>query len=725
MKNFFISSFLFVIFILFLIVGYLSIVGYETDRFNSLLERKVTSNLPKTKIKLNSIKIKINLKSFNFFMTTPKPEVKYYENKISLNKIDAYIKLKSLFLGKPEIDKIYIASGEIDIKEIKKIFRYSKPSNIRKFVLNDVNSAKVVFNTDIILNNNLVENYEINGIVKNFYSSSKNINLEKTSFIYLIKNNSGEINNIRGNINGIQISSGNIEFDKSKELKIQGNLKSALTLSKGDFDNLIKSNIKDNFEKLQISGKIDSSFKIDFDKTLKIIDYQVEAKGNIKKTELKLKQPVNFEFIKNKINNLIFEKVDFKVNFDQDGKKNLNLNGLYRINNNTLQNLNLTHLIKKNFQQLSIKGNFDDEVIIPFINYSSKGKIVSVNTNLEIKNSVIKLKKFSLSEGKNKIDIRNLLIKDNKLFKIDGLSVKTFVDNKVNNDFEILMREKIKIKGLKYDASNLIRLVDQKSDSNFLQNISKEISVNISEVSTNVSDIISNFNLIGNIDKGRFRKIVSKGEFEKGKYLDISLKVDKISKKKVLEIYSDLPKPLLSNYKFFNGLSGGQLLLNSSYDDQNNNLNLVIENFKVKDAPGLVKLLSLADFGGMVDAMSGEGLTFERLEMKMEKNKQVLTLKELYAIGPSISILMDGYVESKTGLISLRGTMVPAKTLNKFLSKLPIVGDILIPKEVGEGLFGISFKMKGFPNNLKTTVNPIKTLTPRFIQKALKKPKWF
>ena len=211
--------------------------------------------------------------------------------------------------------------------------------------------------------------------------------------------------------------------------------------------------------------------------------------------------------------------------------------------------------------------------------------------------------------------------------------MKTFVDNKVNNDFEILMREKIKIKGLKYDASNLIRLVDQKSDSNFLQNISKEISVNISEVSTNVSDIISNFNLIGNIDKGRFRKIVSKGEFEKGKYLDISLKVDKISKKKVLEIYSDLPKPLLSNYKFFNGLSGGQLLLNSSYDDQNNNLNLVIENFKVKDAPGLVKLLSLADFGGMVDAMSGEGLTFERLEMKMEKNKQVLTLKELYAIG--------------------------------------------------------------------------------------------
>ena len=92
-------------------------------------------------------------------------------------------------------------------------------------------------------------------------------------------------------------------------------------------------------------------------------------------------------------------------------------------------------------------------------------------------------------------------------------------------------------------------------------------------------------------------------------------------------------------------------------------------------------------------------------------------------MGPSIAILMVGYVESKTGLTSLRGTMVPAKTLNKLISKIPIVGDIVIPKEVGEGLFGVSFKMKGLPGEIKTSVNPIKTLTPRFIQKALNKAK--
>ena len=106
----------------------------------------------------------------------------------------------------------------------------------------------------------------------------------------------------------------------------------------------------------------------------------------------------------------------------------------------------------------------------------------------------------------------------------------------------------------------------------------------------------------------------------------------------------------------------------------------------------------------------------------MNKKNDFLKLEELYAVGPSISVLMDGY-RDKNGLTSLRGTLVPAKNLNTFLSKIPVIGDIIIPKDVGEGLFGVSFKMKGPPGKIKTTINPIKTLTPRFITKALEKSK--
>ena len=36
--------------------------------------------------------------------------------------------------------------------------------------------------------------------------------------------------------------------------------------------------------------------------------------------------------------------------------------------------------------------------------------------------------------------------------------------------------------------------------------------------------------------------------------------------------------------------------------------------------------------------------------MSLEKNIQVLNLNELYDIVPSISILMEGYVDTKNGL---------------------------------------------------------------------------
>ena len=120
----------------------------------------------------------------------------------------------------------------------------------------------------------------------------------------------------------------------------------------------------------------------------------------------------------------------------------------------------------------------------------------------------------------------------------------------------------------------------------------------------------------------------------------------------------------------------------------------------------------------MEDLAKGDGLSFDVLEIDMEKDKNFLKINEIIALGPSMSVLMEGF-QDENGITSLRGTLVPAKSLNKLIAKIPVIGTIVIPKEIGEGFFGISFKMKGRKNNIKTTINPIRTLTPRFIQKIL------
>ena len=108
--------------------------------------------------------------------------------------------------------------------------------------------------------------------------------------------------------------------------------------------------------------------------------------------------------------------------------------------------------------------------------------------------------------------------------------------------------------------------------------------------------------------------------------------------------------------------------------------------------------------------------------MNFENKEDFMKIEEIYAIGPAISILMEGYIE-KNKLISLRGTLVPATTINKVIGSIPIIGDILVGKKTGEGVFGVSFKIKGPPKKLETSVNPIKTLTPRFITRTLEKIK--
>ena len=138
--------------------------------------------------------------------------------------------------------------------------------------------------------------------------------------------------------------------------------------------------------------------------------------------------------------------------------------------------------------------------------------------------------------------------------------------------------------------------------------------------------------------------------------------------------------------------------------------------------PALTKLLSLASLQGIADLATGEGIRFNEFDMFFENSKNLIKINEIYALGPAISILMEGYVE-KNNLVSLRGTLVPATTINKTISKIPLVGDILVGKKTGEGVFGVSFKIKGPPKDLKTTVNPVKTLAPRFITRTLEKLK--
>ena len=209
--------------------------------------------------------------------------------------------------------------------------------------------------------------------------------------------------------------------------------------------------------------------------------------------------------------------------------------------------------------------------------------------------------------------------------------------------------------------------------------------------------------------------------FKKNEVLSLTINLND-QNEQITNIYTKHPKPLIKRYKFIRGFEDGVLDLQSIKKNQTTRTILIIDNFKVKEVPIFAKILTLASLQGIADLLTGEGIRFTDFEMRSTKKGNLTEINEIYAIGPAVSLMMEGYIE-KNQLTSLKGTLVPATTINRTISSIPVLGDILVGKKVGEGVFGVSFKIKGPPNNLKTSVNPIKTLTPRFITRTLEKIK--
>ena len=720
MRRLIISTFFVLLSLFTILIAILSTNGIKTNKFNQLITNKVleTKNIF---LELDIIKFKLDLNKLSLFIETQNPRVSYRDVLLPIEKIRVYIDFLSLIKSDPIIKKININLEELDVIELNKLSKVIKPSNFRSLVNNKIKEGKLISEVEFYL--------EEKGVLKNFIAKGKvkdlkvelikDLYLKKINFSFFEDKNDILIKNIFGNLEEIKISEGDIKLNLEKGIKINSNFSSKISLDEKRIKKYSKFFKK--FELIEnvnsLIANLNNSLEIDFDDTYKVQNFSYNTSGKIDKSKIKLTKPFKNSIIPDEINDIYLSDLQIQSFISHN---NIKLNGFgeYSFNNSDFLKINFENNIVNDLLNLKLNFDYKNKLKLDLINYTkAQNSIANINLDLEKKKNNTKINRLTFNEGKNIISIDNLNLRDNKFYSFKELKVKT-----TNNNFYIQNRKKIFIKGSQFDATNLSKILSKNNEEDEFKKLTGEIEIDFKNIKVPMSEKLENFKLIGKIHKGKFTKISSKGDFGGNNFLDISMKKNNNSKKKYLEIYSDLTRPLLTEYSFFNGLSGGKLLFTSIIDDKKNISKLKIENFKVINAPGLIKLLSLADLGGLADLTEGEGLSFDILEIQMEKEKNFLKINEILALGPSISVLMEGY-QDENGLTSLKGTLVPAKTLNRIISKIPLVGDIVIPKEVGEGLFGISFKMKGPPGKIKTTINPIRTITPRFIQKIIDKKK--
>jgi len=748
MGKFLLKFFVLLLVIIFSFIIYLSYFGIETNKFDSLIKEKANGVNQNVKLEFNKTKIHLNPTELNLVVRLNDPKVIIKGNQINLSKIDLFLALKSFITSDFLLKKAEVSFVKNDIKDLAKITNIFVPRIINKqikkiFVKGEIEGEFIIpFDAD----GSLTKNYGFSGKV-----TDATINLRKN---VILKNLTTEIKNYenegyeiiikRGSIFDLELSGSKINLKrKNKETKIKSFLR---TKGKFTFEKIKKiSNLFNlNFTSLKdINGVADlnTTINFDLDKNFRIKNISYSSNGVadylvLETQELKIIK--KYLPLHNSKMSLKEAKYDFKP--ASGSAQKLTLNGVfcYLENEESCHAFNLEHFYHFKNKKHKIKGNVtltDDEVLISRLNYKKEKEVkASLSFDLDFiidkYYSILKLQYLDLildDPATYRIDLQNVKLNNKfELISLNNVYVKTYSDTKglfLNNDFSIKMADKLIINGNLFDARPLLKSLYKKNEGKiFSKEFKGDLKVNFKEAITDTKeDLIKKFSMIASIDRGSYVKLSSVGYFTDDEIIEMSLyQIDK--DKKTLQVISDRARPFIKNFDFIKGFEGGKLEYESITSKEGSNSNLIVTDFKVSKVPALAQLLTLASLQGIADTLGGEGIRFESFEMKTNSKDNVMNIEDVLAIGPAVSILLEGYVD-KGKTVSLRGTLVPATKLNSIIASIPVVGDILVGKKTGEGVVGVSFKMKGPPKDIKTTVNPIKTLTPRFIVRAVEKIK--
>jgi len=719
------------------LIIYLSYFGINTDKFDDLIKNKANEVNQNVELEFQKTKIHLNLKELNLVVKLQNSKVLIRGNAIDLSKLDLFLSLKSFFSSDFLLKRAEVAFIENDIKDLTKITNIFLPKFVNKklnkiFAKGNIRGEFIIpFETD----GSIGKDYGFTGKI-----SDASINLTKE---FSIKNLTTEISNLednntkgfeiiikKGSIYDLELVGTTINLKREKnEIKIKSLLR---TNGKLNFSQIKKIstlfglNIS-NFKDINGTADVKTNINFDLDKQFSVKNLSYSMNADIAYFEIHTDEKrIIKKYLPKYDSKIILKDTHIRL-INSKSDHNTELSGFVKIEEDfdSFKIKEVYNYDKKSFKVDGIIDLTNSQVKVSQLNYKKKsGKKSEVSFNINfVLNKYYNINNLNFLAERNKINLSD--IKLNKKFEVldfKKLEIKTFLNEIKNNDFLVKKSEKVIISGQVFDAQPLLESLYKKSDKKtFSKNFSSEIKINFDKALTGTNDDIFNFAMIASINKGSYVKLSSKGIFSENEIVEMSIyQVD--NDKKTLQVVSDRARPFVKNFDFIKGFEGGKLEYESIISKKGSNSNLLITDFKVSKVPALAKLLTLASLQGIADTLSGEGIRFESFEMKSNSEGNVINIEDALAMGPAVSILLEGYVD-KGKIVSLRGTLIPATKLNSIIASIPLVGDILVGKKTGEGVVGVSFKMKGPPKDIKTTVNPIKTLTPRFIVRAIEKMK--
>ena len=277
----------YIIFALFIFsIVYLNYFGVSTNKFNQNIEKKFRENYPGVNLKLNNVKVLLNISKLSIDLKTENPIIFSSKEEIKLKNVSTTYDLKSFFKKEFTIKNLIIDSKKNQIKKIIKLARSFKDSPQLLIIDKIIKSGNVEISTRLNFDENgklLEDEYEIlaniNSLSIELFNKQK---IDNISGNLKYTQSKIEINNLKYNYVDLELYSKNVFISqKNNQYFVQGDLdtnEGAIPEFAAKF--FLKNEI---FKNIILSSQNNFSFNIS--KKFKISELKLASKINLKKAE--------------------------------------------------------------------------------------------------------------------------------------------------------------------------------------------------------------------------------------------------------------------------------------------------------------------------------------------------------------------------------------------------------------------------------------------------------
>lgn len=316
---------------------------------------------------------------------------------------------------------------------------------------------------------------------------------------------------------------------------------------------------------------------------------------------------------------------------------------------------------------------------------------------------------------------------------VTGINITEIKGNKTSAGAKISLpqgkkgRYKISISGNSYnlapffDSSEKAAQSEPDSRDSGLKNVpDMDINIAVNTLWTNPEVSVRNFAGSAKLNKGiGIYELHLIGNYDRERTMN--LKVDYVprpNKEFLLDISSNHAGNTLKFLRIYNDMHGGNLQISGKCNQDGEIIgHAKIRDFSLHNTPLLTKLLTVASFTGMVDLLTGEGLTFSHFDAPFKYKNKLLSVKDAKTYGNVLGITFSGGYNMKNENVSISGMIAPAYGLNTMIGKIPLLGNLLAGKD--GTVFAANYSITGTVSNPDISLNPLSALSPNSLKEAV------